>query len=212
MTKLELDLPENTLKKLRAYAMLSGEPVSALTSRLVELVDQTITDRLVGALAEMDGRSPAEFYNRTRPHDEAPAADTDVTADDSLASSYVSGEPPDNAKSAALKKARAEEKAEIPVTHDEVTGSELSDDDLPEEVKGIDEEPLDDEAFMPAIAPKVANAGENSEAYLDAIFAQEKKQVHGRKRTEHGFQSTAREAFNSKSPRVRIQEFTGDED
>lgn len=93
-----------------------------------------------------------------------------------------------------------QEKEDPPVTEDESTGNELSDEDAPEEVKALDEEEPEDEAFKVDIPVK--NAGANVDAYVDAVIAQDRKP--GR--------SGVRKTFDPKKPRVSIGEYTGDEE
>lgn len=89
-----------------------------------------------------------------------------------------------------------------PVVKDEPTGNELSDEDSPEEVKALNEEELpEDEAFKLDIRAK--DAGNNADAYVDAVIAQDRINRPGR--------SAPRKSFDPRSPRVSIGEYTGEE-
>lgn len=102
-----------------------------------------------------------------------------------------------------------------PVTTDESTGNELSDEDAPEEVKSLEEEvgsemPTDDAFRVDVKAPDV---GGDIESYVDAVVAQDngKKQVPGRTSHNGSNRSAARRAFDPNTPRVSIGEYTGEE-
>lgn len=195
MTKLELNLPEKTIKKLRAYAMLTGSPVSELEAKLVELVDKTLSDSVANALVDLDGGVPAAF---------TPPTQIETTFSQPLT-------PADIVTGPLLE---SEEKEEA-VTEDEETGNSLSEEESPEEVKSLEEEAeeekVDDEELKVEIA--APNAGGNADAYVDAVIAQDKgaRQASGRRKVQGGYQSGARKAFDARSPRVSIGAYTGDE-
>lgn len=99
------------------------------------------------------------------------------------------------------------------VVEDASTGNVLSEEDALEEVKALDEEPLnEDEIFKVDI--KAKNAGSNAEAFVDAVIAQDsgRKKVPGRTTYNGSHRSGARKIFDPSTPRVTIGEFTGDED
>lgn len=190
MTELKLNLPEKTIKKLRAYAMLTGSGVKDLEGILIDIVDKTLTDGIVSAMSDLDGGVPPAWT--------ANANGDQVTFSRPIEQSDVETVPD----------------AEPPVVSDDLTGNELSEEDSPDEVRGLDEEeePISDEELKVDIS--APNAGNNADAYLNAVFAAEKsaKKSSGRTRTSTGgFQSGARKAFNPSSPRVTISEHTGDE-
>jgi hypothetical protein len=86
-----------------------------------------------------------------------------------------------------------------PVTTDESTGNELSDDDAPDEVKELSEEDVPDELFKLEI--KAKDAGNNADAYVDAVIAQDRKP--GR--------SATKKSFDPRNPKVSVEAYTGDE-
>lgn len=61
---LELDLPPKTIKKLQAFALLSGKPIKDVESELAGMLDQFLTDACFQKLNEVDGhpsRPPQAF-------------------------------------------------------------------------------------------------------------------------------------------------------
>ena len=105
-----------------------------------------------------------------------------------------------------------------PITSDEATGNELSDEDSPEEVKSLAEQAEEDGGALPDDAAfrvdiKAKDDGGDIESYIDAVVAQDsgKKQVPGRTSHNGTNRSAARKGFDPSSPRVSVGEFNGEE-
>jgi hypothetical protein len=111
--------------------------------------------------------------------------------------------------------APVEQPEDPPVTKDDETGNELSDEDAPDEVKSLEEEVggelPDDAAFKVDINAK--DVGGDVESYIDAVVAQDKgkKPVPGRSSHNGSNRSAARKSFDPSTPRVSVGEYTGEE-
>ena len=178
---LTLQLSDKTLKKLRALAMLSGSTVDQLEQEFAAYFDQMLTENIAHLLSEMDGK-PVQA-----PVDEA--------------YNWEVKEPAATKEKVETKV--QEEREEDPNAHN------LSEDDLPEEVKSTAEQ-VEDEIQPPDF--QAPQAGNNAEAFLDAAMSVEKA-VPQQEITVGGITGRLRAAgkgFNPSKPRATVAEFTGD--
>lgn len=211
MAELTLSLNEATLRKLKAYAMLSGLTVNEIEGVLTGLIDQMLTDKCLRELGAYAAEPPV--YKTAEVNEEPVRA--------------VTPEP--------------EEKEEATFFQDSVSGHELSSDEAEDEVKSLAEEmePMEPEAEprkrtikvitkAPAkvnrLTPEeellrsafaqddVADVGGDAEAFLDASLGAPKPQKSLGGYSNPSGARAARGAFNPNTSRVKVAEFTGEED
>ena len=186
---LTLQLSDKTLKKLRALAMLSGSTVDQLEQEFVDYFDQMLTENIAHLLSEMDGKP---LVQHTVGSIEALPTATSADLEDM-----------NNWK---VKETRAHPEEQDPNAHD------LSEEALPEENKSVSEQ-IEDDGIQPT-QYKAPNAGEDAEKFLDAALqsAPPRKQEALQGSFMGSPTRSARGMFNPQAPRVKISDYTGEED
>ena len=177
MSDLTLKLSDNTLKKLRALAMLSGATVGELEQEFASYFDQMLSENITARLSELDGRVYESSVTPSAPKVREVA--TEVSQSDA-----------------------------DPNTHD------LSEDDLPSEVKSVEEEA--EEIQLPTLY-NIPEAGDNAEAFLDGAFA-EAPRLPVRQQQQQPTASymgtpvrSAKKSFHPSVVKAKVSEYTGDE-
>lgn len=199
---LNLSLPDSTIRKLRAVAMLSGKKIDDIEAEFVELVDHQLTRQIISSL----GIVPEDLEERRSVRTSADATDDDTSTADSDLEDVIS------------------ELAEDPNAHG------LSGDDAEEEVLSVQEQvekevppvPAQENEVPVAAATtdiqipshRVEDAGEDAEAFLEAAFATERRPERRDDHSNAGAARPARKAFSAQrdgGARVKVSEYTGDE-
>jgi hypothetical protein len=179
---LTLQLSDKTLKKLRALAMLSGSTVDQLEQEFAQYFDQMLTDNIAHLLTQMDGKPPESVI-----HPEDPSIDLESVENWRIGETHTKVEADPNA-------------------HD------LSEEALPEETKSLAEQ-VEDDGIQPTQF-KAPDAGGDAEKFLDAaIQSAPPRPPEPPVGNFMGSQTrTAKKTFNPQAPRVKISDYTGEED
>ena len=185
---LNIPLEDKTLKKLKALAMLSDIKVTDLEAEISGLIDQMLSDNIAIKMAELDGKPMKLVINQEVETVAIPAA---------------------------------------PVVEEDPNAHGLSEDEASEEVLSSEEQiakeakpaapaaPVakkeDDIYKLDIDAPVAGDDGEDAEAFVDAPAPVSKNKATVS--TPYG-RATAPKGFDPRKPlaRVRIADFTGDED
>lgn len=198
-TVLELELPEATLRKLKALAMLTGMPVGELESKLVGLIDTVLTEEIAEALGlQVSGTAvaddaPQPIYAQSAPQVVSEPAHEEEIDPGMVESEHGLSSEDDDGKDAS------------PVIDDpsiRVPAKRAS----VQEVDSINEDEL-----RAQFKHDFPNAGNNADAFLDAAM-EEPGAVHtGGVRDANFFHGgeqgrKATKAFHQ--PRVTISEHT----
>jgi len=193
MAELTLTLNDGTLRKLKAYAMLTGKTVPEIEGVLTGLIDRMLTDECLRELGAYAGERPL-FQELAEKSDVAQPEQEEVFHDE-VSGHELSG---DGADEEVKSLAEQVEEDHAPKAAPKVVRKQAP----------VDAE---EEAFKSAFDYNTKDVGEDADAFLDAslgVAAPKKLGGYGKS----GGAKAAAMAFNSAAPRVKIVEHTGDED
>lgn len=216
MAVFELDLPDNTMKKLRAFALLSGKPMNVVEKDLVSFFDNMLTGAIYEKLEELGGR-PSSFSMGARVAHQATPGFTPTHMSIDIDEEKFKKFGNEN------KKKEVDPDDSINFT-DEISGHEVASDAAEESTLSLEEQyekakasseqdGTDDIKPFDIKAPSADNADD----FLNAAFEEEEvQQAPPQRQANHSVPSFRREnngtsvankAFTK--PRVRIAEHDG---
>jgi hypothetical protein len=183
---LSIELGDDALKKLRAYAVLSGASSDDLESELsimaagmiTSQVDAVLSKKILETLAQLDNK-PIDAYSEKK-------------------QALVEPEPVDESIHSLSDDDDAEENKSLQEQYEAATKPQAA---LPQ----TKPEPQSEFAFD----IDVPNAGDNAEAFLES-FEEQPKSASSSSVGIYGAVRSAKSKFNPKQPRVSVTEYDPD--
>lgn len=199
-TSLTLELPEKTLKKLRALAMLSGSSVTQMEKQLVQYFDEMLTENITVLLSELDGKNVARYRL------ESPAREE--VAEEEAFEEEEEGVPQDENSHSLSDDDDTEENKSLEEQAELVKKETLK----TKPATSPKEEAADQDEFNFNI--DVPNVDNNAEAFLDtAMSSSAPSREPAQQSGMYGVATPAGMSFNPKkrNPMRNVSEYTGDE-
>lgn len=207
---LKLELPGKTIKKLKAFAMLTGMSIDQLEAELLSQIqpelanhfDRSLSTGIAQKLSELDGTSVRIFSESEAvaedSHTESDTDDHSLSSDDDNEENLSVEEQVERDKTLpkSLGVARTLKAPSTPLSRSLLNSKEASDPDEP---------------HFDIDAP---DAGEDAEQFLDSAMAEETSSARSRstgQQSPFGYMTPAKGSFDAKKPRVKVSEHTGDE-
>lgn len=187
-TTLNIPISESTQKKLRAYAMLTGQNVAQIEDELSSLLDQVLTKQCFELLGGMEAFAQGPYREGDNIHVHLQPNQADVqTSPRKKPRGKKNKTFADAHREVAGKRTEEAEPEEafsqLSVGKDEISGHELSGDVDDGNNKSLAEQTgednQEDDLFLKAFeSTNVQDVGEDAEAFADAALGVERDEEH----------------------------------